>query len=189
VVLTVDGIGWMDRIWRREQRIEGLPLGEADEIDMAMKLAVREVPQWQQILATQRDRIRDPDRKARFDFVMPALSADASMREQAFARLRNVENRRREPWVLESLTYLHHPLREEHSEQYILPSLELLSEIQRTGDIFFPKRWMDATLGGHRSHTAASLVREFLAKDPRLPERLRWVILSASDDLLRANRK
>ena len=27
----------------------------------------------------------------------------------------------------------------------------MLREIQRTGDIFFPKRWMDATLGGHSS--------------------------------------
>ena len=31
------------------------------------------------------------------------------------------------------------------------PSLDLLVDIQQTGDIFFPKRWMDATLGGHRS--------------------------------------
>ena len=42
---------------------------------------------------------------------------------------------------------------------YIQPSLELLQEIQRTGDIFFPKRWMDATLGGHRSPAAAQTVR------------------------------
>jgi hypothetical protein len=29
-----------------------------------------------------------------------------------------------------------------------MPSLEMLWEIQKTGDIFFPKRWLDVTLGG-----------------------------------------
>ena len=46
-------------------------------------------------------RTQNPDRKARFEFVMPALSADPGVRERAFARLSFVENRRREPWVLE----------------------------------------------------------------------------------------
>ena len=31
----------------------------------------------------------------------------------------------------------------------------MLREIQRTGDIFFPKRWTDTTLGGHSSASAA----------------------------------
>ena len=38
----------------------------------------------------------------------------------------------------------------------------LLREIQRTGDIFFPKRWMDATLSGHQSASAARVVSAFL---------------------------
>ena len=61
-----------------------------------------------------------------------------------FASLADVANRRHEPWVLEGLRYLHHPLRAAASEKYIEPSLMLLAEIQRTGDIFFPKRWMDS---------------------------------------------
>jgi hypothetical protein len=36
----------------------------------------------------------------------------------------------------------------------------LLREIQSAGDIFFPQRWMDATLGGHNSRQAASIVRD-----------------------------
>ena len=46
-----------------------------------------------------------PDRKARFKFVMPALSADPAVRERWFTSLRDVSNRRREPWVLEGLGY------------------------------------------------------------------------------------
>jgi aminopeptidase N len=89
--------------------------------------------------------------------------------------------------VIEGLRYLHHPLREASSEKYIEPSLTLLREIQRTGDIFFPKRWMDATLGGHRSPAAAAIVRTFVEGLPQsYPLPLRRVILSSADDLFRA---
>jgi aminopeptidase N len=62
----------------------------------------------------------------------------------------------------------------------------MLPEIQRTGDIFFPSRWTAAVLGGHRSVEAAGVVRDFLAKNPGLPERLRWILLTAADDLFRS---
>ena len=183
--LTPEGVSWLERVWRRDERIPGLTFAETDEIVMAMELAVREVSGWQQILQTQLDRTQNPDRKARFAFVMPALSADPQVRGQAFARFRQLENRRREPWVLESMAYLNHPLREADSERFIRPSLELLREIQRTGDIFFPGRWMDSTLWGHRSPGAAATVQDFLAKELQYPERLRWTILGASDELFR----
>jgi aminopeptidase N len=161
---------------------------EADEIALAGALAVCEVPGWSKILSTQLERTQNPDRKARFEFVMPSLSADPKIREQFFERLRDVKNRRREPWVLEALGYLNHPLRAQSSEHLIRPSLDLLQEIQRTGDIFFPKRWVDATLGGHRSRDAASIVQAFLDQSPKLPERLRWVVLTSADDLFRASK-
>ena len=189
VVLTRDGAEWLERVWRREEKIEGLTFAETDEIDMALNLAVREVPGWQQILAAQRDRTRNPDRKARLEFVLPALAADPAVREQAFARFRDVKNRGHEPWVLESLRYLNHPLREAQARRFVRPALELLPEIQKTGDIFFPKRWMDAALGGQRSPEAAATVKQFLAAHPELPERLRWVVLSAADDLFRAAKR
>ncbi len=189
VVLTREGLEWLERVWRREEKIEGLTFAETDEIDMALNLAVREVPGWQQVLAAQRDRTQNPDRRARFEFVMPALSADPAVREQAFARFRDAGNRSHEPWVLESLRYLNHPLREAQARQFVRPALDLLPEIQKTGDIFFPKRWMDATLSGQRSPEAAKTVRQFLAAHPELPLRLRWVVLSAADDLFRAAKR
>jgi aminopeptidase N len=185
VVLTTGGLDWLERVWRREQKIEGLTFAEADEITMAQELAVREVPGWQQILAAQRERTQNPDRKSEFEFVMPSLSADPSVREQAFERFRKIENRRREPWVLLSLHYLNHPLREQAALRFVTPSLELLPEIQRTGDIFFPQRWTASTLAGHRSPAAAQAVRDFLAQHPGLSQRLRWTILSSADDLFR----
>lgn len=185
--LSPQGTAWIERLWRREEKIPGLTFSEPDDIDMALSLAVRDVPNAQEILAQQRDRTQNPDRRARFEFVMPALSADPNVRDQAFERVRDPSNRTHEPWVLESMRFLNHPLRESTSGKYVKPSLDLLSEIQRTGDIFFPKRWMDAALSGHRSPESAATVRSFLAASPTLPERLRWVVLTAADELFRAS--
>ena len=184
--LTADGVAWLERVWRREDQIPGLTFAETDEIEMAMELAVREVPDAPQILQTQLERTQNPDRRARFAFVMPALSADPQVRAQAFERFTSLDNRRREPWVLESMSYLNHPLREADSERFIRPSLELLAQIQKTGDIFFPGRWMDTALWGHRSPRAAAIVRDFLAQELAYPQRLRWTVLSSADELFRA---
>jgi len=187
---TPSTIDWLTRVWTLEQNVPGLTLAETDYIRLAEELAVRDVPRAADILDQQYERIKNPDRKAQFAFVRPALSADPARREAWFASLADVANRRREPWVLEGLRYLHHPLRAAASERYIEPSLMMLREIQRSGDIFFPKRWMDATLSGHQSATAAAIVRAFFDQlPPEYPERLRRVVLSSADDLFRAARK
>lgn len=185
---SAEGLAWLERVWRREELVPGLPLAEQDEMALAFELAVREVPNWQRVLADQLARTENPDRKARFAFVMPALSADVRERERAFERFRAVENRRREAWVNESLRYLNHPLRAAHGARFVRPALELLAEVQRTGDIFFPTRWTEAVLGGHQSTAVASEVRRFLAANPGYPTRLRWTVLSGADDLFRAAR-
>jgi aminopeptidase N len=186
VFATQETTSWMRRVWEQQEKIDGLPLAEPDYTSLALELAVREVDGWKDILDTQLKRIENPDRKSRFQFVMPALSADPAERDRWFRSLADVNNRRREPWVLEGLDYLHHPLRAAASEQYVQPGLELLWEIQRTGDIFFPTRWMDTTLAGHASPAVAATVRAFLKSLPaNYPPRLRNTILVAADDLFR----
>jgi aminopeptidase N len=109
-------------------------------------------------------------------------------RDRFFSALADVNNRRHEPWVLDGLHYLHHPLRAQASLKFVAPSLDLLQEIQRTGDIFFPKRWMDATLSGHRTPEAARIVRAFVDRLPTsYPDRLKRIVLSSADDLFRAS--
>ena len=187
VASGTETVGFLERVWRRQESIPGLMLSENDESVLALELAVREVPAWEEILQGQLERIRNPDRRDRFRFVMPALSADGAARDRFFAGLADVNNRRHEPWVLEGVAYLHHPLRAPDSQRYIRPSLELLRDIQRTGDIFFPKRWLDATLTNHNSHTAAVTVRRFLDNQAEYPARLRQIILQSADPLFRAS--
>jgi aminopeptidase N len=187
ISITPATVLWLRHVWDKTETVTGLPLAEADYTNLALELAVREVDGWKGILDAQLARIENPDRRARFQFVMPALSADPAERETWFLALRDVNNRRREPWVLEGLNYLHHPLRAEASKKYVQPSLELLWEIQKTGDIFFPKRWLDATLGGHSSAEVAATVRAFLKSlPPSYPERLRNITLQSADELFRA---
>jgi aminopeptidase N len=189
IAQTPAALAWLVDVWKQKTVVPGLTLSETDYIRLAEELAVRDVADARLILDQQFERTKNPDRKAQFAFVRPALSASAAERDQWFGSLGDVANRRHEPWVLEGLRYLHHPLRTEASRKYIRPSLEMLREIQRTGDIFFPKRWMDATLGGHQSPAAAEMVRTFVERLPSgYPERLRRIILSSADDLFRASR-
>jgi aminopeptidase N len=189
VAQTAAVLEWLERVWRQTDHVPGLVLEEPDYIQLAQQLAVRGVAHWQEILNAQRERTQNPDRKARFAFVEPALSPDPAVRDAFFESLGQVDNRRREPWVLEGVSYLHHPLRAATSRKYIPASLAMLAEVQRTGDIFFPKRWMDATLRGHSSASAALMVRTFLADlPPGYPDRLRRIILSSADELFRAAR-
>ena len=173
-------------IWRGELSIEDLNLSERDYISLATSLAIRLPQRSDEIVAAQLGKIMNADRRRRFEWISPALSADREVRDEFFYALRDVENRETESWVLTALQALHHPLRRDVSEVYILPSLELLEEIQSTGDIFFPGRWLTTTLSNHVSLTASSTVRNFLAQRPDYNEPLRLKILQAADILFRA---
>jgi len=187
VALTHAGLAWLERVWARDEAVSGLVLGEADETALAMELAVRGGTAADARLEAQEARIHDVERRARLAFLRPALSPDPEVRARASARGHDPAWRRHEVWLLEAQRYLHHPVRATQARTLLQPSLALLPELQRTGDIFFPRRWADATLGGHGSPEAAALVRRFLDDTPDLPHRLRLIVLAAADDLFRAS--
>ena len=86
--------------------------------------------------------------------------------------------------MLESLQNLHSPLRGEALD-FITPALTLLEEIQETGDIFFPRRWLDATLGRHSSSDAAQMIKIYIENNPALSAQLESKVLQSGDLLLR----
>lgn len=182
---TKEAIDRLFQIWHGEYRLKGLPLSEPDLTDLACQLAILNPEKADDILNQQIAAISNPDRQKRLQFIRPALSGDASIRDDFFESLKKAENRHYEPWVVDALLYLHHPLRAASAEKYIQPSLELMEEIQMTGDIFFPRRWISATLSGHQSKETAQIVREFLATRPDYPYRLKNKILMGGDLLFR----
>ncbi|MBT3530784.1 MAG: hypothetical protein HOF74_09300 [Gammaproteobacteria bacterium] len=186
VTLSEDGVSHLQRIWQGDETPEGLPLQEQQYINLAEALALRNVEAARNILDIQEQRITNPDRLARFQFVRPALSADATVRASLFRTFTDVRVRRRESWVLNAMSAIHHPIRNEESIALLADSLNLVEEIQRTGDIFFPLNWLNATLGGYSSSEAAGIVDVFLEENPELAPRLRGKVLQAVDDLYRA---
>jgi aminopeptidase N len=189
VALSSEATGTLVRLWRGDGEVPGLPLTERQLSLMAQELALRDHPDARDLLTRQLERIGNPDRKAHFAFVMPALSPDERVRDSVFGSFRLRSNRTRESWVLDAVRYLNHPLRARTAEKYIHPGLSLVEQIQATGDIFFPSRWVSALLSGHRSRTAAAVVRRFLDERPDYPQRLRGKILQAADELFRAGER
>lgn len=179
-------------IWRTQQAPAGVTLTEDDYTSLALALAVRDYSasdiSSKSILEQQLTRIKNPDRKKRLEFMRPALSVDVVERDAFFDSLKTEKNREQESWVAAALNYLHHPLRAETSQKYLRPSLDLLEEIQKTGDIFFPSAWLSATLGSYQSSEAERIVRSFLQTHPNYNPRLKAKLLQAADNLFRAER-
>ncbi len=178
------------QIWQTQKAPGLVKLTEDDYTALALTLAVRDYAAPQPILNQQLARITNVDRRQRLQFMMPALSPEVAVRDQFFASLKDEKNREKEAWVTAALGYLHHPLRQATSEKYLPESLNLLEEIQLTGDIFFPASWLQSTLGYYQSPAAARVVREFLAAHPTpgYNPQLRAKLLQAADDLLRAEK-
>ncbi|MDJ0365459.1 M1 family aminopeptidase [Hymenobacter sp. H14-R3] len=188
IALTLAAQQRLYRIWRGQKAPGLVKLTEDDYTALALALAVRDYPTAQPILPQQLARITNVDRRQRLQFMMPALSPEVATRDAFFASLKDEKNREKEAWVQAALGYLHHPLRQATSEKYLPASLDLLEEIQQTGDIFFPAGWLQGTLGSYQSATAAATVRGFLAAHPGYNPPLRAKLLQAADDLFRAEK-
>ncbi|MCC7044578.1 MAG: hypothetical protein IT183_11995 [Acidobacteria bacterium] len=189
VALTPSCVEWLEAVWSRVRQVDGLPLSDVDEAALALDLAIRLPDRADAIIAVQVARTADPERRARLTFIAPAVSADAATRTAFFEELAAPARRAREAWVLDAMRCLHHPLRASESSHLVRPALGLIREIQRSGDIFFPKRWADATLSGYQSKAVADDVRQFIdGLSADYPRRLRGMLLAAADPLFRAAR-
>ena len=162
-------------------------LDERNYMQMAYQLAIRMPGKAEEILVTQRERLSNPDRIREFDFISRAAVSDQQKLDALFESLKDADNRKIEPWTASVISLLNHPLREKESVKYIRPALELLPEVQETGDIFFPGKWCSALLSGHRSPEAAQAVRDFLAENPDFKPLLKNKILNGAYALMRAN--
>jgi len=147
-------------------------LNNRDYMRMAYHLAIMFPDRWQDIIAMQHSRLTTDDERREFEFVSRACTPDADVQQQLFNSLLKVENRRVEPWARSMLSLLNDPSREPHSNRYLVPGLDVLEEIQRTGDIFFPGYWLSSLLEGHSSAEARQTVNDWIEAHPELPTAL-----------------
>ena len=188
VFTTNESFSKLHSVWVMKS-IRGLSFSENERTRLAYELMIRRPELYHSIALGEIERINNPDRVAQFDFTLNAVSPNPSHRIEFFEKLNNPANRRPEPWVTDALRWLHHPLRSNFSIRLIEPSLDMLPEIQRTGDIFFPKSWLDATLWGHSSPEALEVVERWLEANPNLSPNLKMKLLQSADMLYRANKR
>jgi aminopeptidase N len=179
------GIKKLHQIWSSQLTIPNLKLNQDDFTNLAMKLAVFGHPDSESILKKEREKLENPDKIKRFDFIVPALSQEASVRDSLFVSFKDAKNREKESWVLTACDYINHPLRQAESIKHVPLALDLIQEIQLTGDIFFPKRWAVSTFGQYQDPRAWNEVQSYLESHPDLDKNLRNKILQASDNLRR----
>ena len=188
MVISKRGMDTLYGIWKNKQPPAGVVLSEDDYTNLAAALALRNYPGNKAILEEQLTRISNTDRRQRLQYLLPSLSNDEAERDRFFNGLQSSEARRKEAWVLTALGYLHHPLRAESAINYLQPSLDWLEDIQRTGDVFFPQSWLQASFGWCRTPAEMKIVRNFLEKHPDYNPKLKAKILQAADNLFRAEK-
>ena len=159
---------------------------ESDYMNLSLELSIRFPGKYAEIIEKQRCRITNPDRVRQYDFVSKAISPNEFERDKFFEDLLDAKNRAIEPWAEAALAYLNHPKFQPHSEKYILPALNELEEVQRTGDIFFPRNWVKVLLNSYRSETSYQMVVKFLEDNSNYPPMLKNKILQAAAPLYRS---
>ncbi|APA65219.1 M1 family metallopeptidase [Maribacter sp. 1_2014MBL_MicDiv] len=173
------------KIWSKELTIKNLKLNDDDYTELAMDLALYNHPKNEQILKTAEEAITNTDKLNRFKFLLPSISNNYETKKEFFESLKQEKNRAKESWVTDAMNNLNHPLHQKESLQYLRTSLDLLDEIQKTGDIFFPKRWLSSTIGNYTSLEAYEILQAYLDANPKLKPSLKSKVLQASDDLRR----
>ena len=127
---------------------------------LAYELALRIPEQGKEILQTQRQRIHQsgPLPPIRFH-----ITCDDCRYLKLDSLFRSYCKRKQKDWAwaATTLSYLNHPTRQDYAVKYIRPALEKLTEVQRTGDIFFPRNWVGALLRNHDSEAAYKAVETF----------------------------
>ena len=186
IAYSKSGQNRLYKVWNKDVEIANLKLNPDNFTNLAMTLALFGHPDAERILTEEKSRISNADKLARFEFLRPALSQDPAVRDSLFVSFKDAANREKESWVLSACGYIHHPLNQEMSIEHVTLALELMEEIQKTGDIFFPKGWVSNTVGQHTSKEAADAVNEFLNSRPDYNPILKNKILQATDNLSRA---
>ncbi|XCF06860.1 M1 family aminopeptidase [Tamlana crocina] len=181
VAYLSSGRDMLYKIWDKSLKIENLNLNENDYTGLAATLAIYGHPEAETILHEALKDISNSDRKKRFEFLLPSLSDDEQVRDDFMQSLAQAENREKESWVISALYNTNHPLRQASAKKHLKMCLGLTEEIQKTGDIFFPKSWLNATIGNYNSNYAFEVVETFLKENPNFPTVLKNKLLQAAD--------
>ena len=154
---------------------------EHDYMEMAYRLAITNSGRWQEILSTQRARLKTENLQKEFDFVSRACNPDASKRNDLFKKLIKKENRQEEAWAIHALQLLSTDIYERDVPNYVAQTLANLKYLQQTSSILFPDNWLETLFESQKSHSVKQTLENWL-KNPKTdcPEDLRKKVLETS---------
>lgn len=175
----------LKQMLNNELRIPNFSLASREQISLGLALMLKDPANYSTTKKSVLEKLDEEELKEKFLLLSQAASPVKATRDSLFYSFKEPSNREKETWVVEAIHYLHHPAHAHKSIEYILPSLELLTEIQRTGDIFFPKQWLNATFWSHSEPEVLEIVHTFLNNHPDFPQHLRNKVLQAIDDTKR----
>jgi len=187
ICLSDTAILRLGNLLNKTETVDGITLSERDKMSLLAHACIKNHPEAMQLQETVMAELKSKHNREKLAFIRPSLSAKASEREAFFLSLAKLENRQKEAWVQNALANLHHPLRAEQSVHYLRNTIELLQEIQTTGDIFFPIGWLGNSFSGHSSSEAYDVANSFLQSNPKYPEHLKLKILQNIDMTKRAS--
>ncbi|TRX66157.1 M1 family aminopeptidase [Carboxylicivirga sp. M1479] len=188
ISLSPSAIDKLAQIIKGAHEVEGITLSENDKISIVSQLSIKNHTEAQQLINMVHSQLKSQHNKDKLTFLKPSLSSNATDRDEFFLSLSKLENRSKEGWVQNALANLHHPLRQHHSVHYLPNTLQMLEEIQLTGDIFFPIGWLGNSINYHVSKEAYEMTNSFLTNNPNYPEHLKLKILQNIDMTERAYR-
>ncbi|WP_245949367.1 M1 family metallopeptidase [Lutibacter citreus] len=189
IVNSKVGITNLYKIWNKEKTIENLIFNKDDYTKLAQQLALFGHPKAKEILAISKSELTNPDKIKRFEFLVPALDSDPTIRTNYFKSFKDLQNREKESWVQIACSFIHHPLHQNEGIKTVGMSLELLEEIQETGDIFFPIGWLSSTIGRYTSKDAYIIVENYITSHPDIDKNLMRKLLQVTDQLYRRHGK
>lgn len=186
IAISKEGKETLYLLWKKEKEIKNLYISENDFTSLASLLAIYKHPKATEILTEQLTRINNPDKLKRFKWLLPTLSIDEATRDAFMISLLQKENREKESWVQAALSNIHHPLRQASAIKHFKSCLDILEEIQLTGDIFFPKGWLSSSVGKYNSKEAFIILQRFFKENPNYNPILKMKLLQTVDNLTRA---
>ena len=172
-----DVLQQIENIWTKHNDPQ---FNEHDYMNMAYRLAIMNPSRWQQIITTERQKLKNDDLLKEFDYVSRACNPDVAAQKELFNSLLKPENRVQEPWALHTLLLLSSDVREPQSISYIAPGLAALPQIQQTSDVFFPAGWAAALISQHKGFDAKAEVEKFLSSNTQCPQNLKNKVLEAA---------
>ena len=179
---TPNAVTELEVLWQAEDADNGR-LPESLASKLAVRLALRNPDRAGEILERQCRVTADPNRLKKLEFLAPALASERSTRDALFYRL--ISGAAESTWSVSAVRLLNHPLRSDAAIDYLGPGIDFAATLRRHGDIFVPRRWLQALFNGHGTAAAAARIRSRLDTTDFAP-RLRSLILETADPVFRA---